>query len=80
VIQVIRNYVAVHKDTSLLVAYLQTGTRFPTEHENVSQHRITEMREKNRGALGPVLVLAIFMEYNFPSSCGMVTLVELFPG
>lgn len=65
-LQVIRTYLAVHKDIPLLVPYLQTGTRFPTEHVNTSLHRITEMREKNRGALGPVLVLAILMEHNSP--------------
>ena len=64
ILQVIRTYPTVLKDIPLLVPYLQRGTRFPTEHVNMSQQTITEMREKNRDSLGPVLVLAVFMEHN----------------
>lgn len=60
--QVIRAYLTIHKDIPLLVPYLQTGTIFFTHDVNMSQRRITEIREKNRGVLDPVLVLDIFIK------------------
>lgn len=65
-LRVIRTYLAGHKDMPLLILYLQTGTGFLIEHVDKSQQRITEIREKNRGAVGLVLALAIFMEQDSP--------------